>query len=314
MSIRIRPFEDRDHDANAHAFTRAFPDFPLSGDDSRRVDESRRNHVSIVAETRDTGRAVGFGDIWQDPQMNYPDKYWVSVLVEPEYQRRGIGGWVYDGLMEELSRLGAETVWACARDDRPQHLEFARSRGFHELWRNVTQRLTVEEVALSGLEEVTDRIAERGITVTTLSEEAERNPDYLRDLHHLLNLINADVPRAGYFTPVSFDEFASSRDARPSDGYFLAKQGEEYVGLSYLETTVGNPLSLEIGLTGVRREYRRRGVARALKLHTIRYASEKGFDSIETGSDSTNGPILALNESVGFQKTYAWVTFEKELS
>ena len=86
-----------------------------------------------------------------------------------------------------------------------------------------------------------------------------------------------------------------------------------YVGLSYLQAMDGDPDTLEVGLTGVRREHRRQGIAAALKFHTLSYAKERGFQAIETGSDSTNEAILALNESVGFRKTYAWVTFEKQL-
>ena len=95
MDIRIRPFEDGDHDANARAFTEVFPDFPLSAGDSRRVDASRKNRTSVVAESRRGGRAVAFGCIWQDLHMNYPGKYWIWVLVEPECQGRGIGSRVY---------------------------------------------------------------------------------------------------------------------------------------------------------------------------------------------------------------------------
>ena len=86
-----------------------------------------------------------------------------------------------------------------------------------------------------------------------------------------------------------------------------------YVGLSYLQAMDGDPDTLEVGLTGVRREHRRQGIAAALKFHTLSFAKENGFQAIETGSDSTNEAILALNESVGFRKTYAWVTFEKQL-
>lgn len=69
-----------------------------------------------------------------------------------------------------------------------------------------------------------------------------------------------------------------------------------------------------VGLTGVTRECRRQGIAKALKLHTIRYAQQHGYAAIETGANSTNHAILVLNLSVGFQKTYAWVTFEKQLN
>ena len=34
----------------ARAFSKVFPDFPLSANDSRRVDASRRNRTSVVAE------------------------------------------------------------------------------------------------------------------------------------------------------------------------------------------------------------------------------------------------------------------------
>ena len=137
-------------------------------------------------------------------------------------------------------------------------------------------------------EELTARARERGITIVTLSEEVRRNPDYLRCLHQLHNLIQMDVPRAGYFTPVGYDEFADEfrRGTHLPDGYFIAKSGQRYVGLSYLQAMDGDPDTLEVGLTGVRREYRRRGIAAALKFHTLSFAKENGFQAIETGSDS----------------------------
>lgn len=316
VNIQIRSFEDSDHEVSSRFFSTVFPDFPITGNDSRRVRASRRNLVSVVAQTVATRNAVGFGDIWQDSHMNYPGKYWVWVLVDSEYQRRGIGARIYDCLLKELSRHGAETVWANARDDYPQHLRFVQRRGFQELWRNITQRLSIAEADLSGIQEITVQAREQGTAIVTLLEESQENPEYLRDLCELHNLIEADVPRAGYFTPLTFDEFVDdfSRGTHLLDGYFLAKHGDKYVGLSYLQTTDGDPRILEIGLTGIRQEYRRQGIARMLKLHTIRYAKKRGFDAIETGSDSSNEAILTLNESVGFRKTYAWVTFEKQLA
>ena len=315
MDIRTRAFLDGDHEANARAFSNAFPDFPVTANNSRRVDASRKNRTSVVAESRHTGCAVTFGSIWQDLHMNYSGKYWIWVLVEPECQGKGIGSRVYDHLMEELSKVGAVTAWAHARDDRPRHLDFVRRRGFRELWRNVSQRLCLGEVDLGRKEGLTAMAGDHGITIVTLSEETRRNPDYLRCLHELCNLIEIDVPRAGYFTPVSFGEFVEEfrRGTHLPDGYFIAKRGERYVGLSYLGPMDGDPETLEVGLTGVRQEYRRQGIAAALKFHTLSYANEHVFLAIETGSDSKNEPILALNESVEFRRAYAWVTFEKQL-
>ncbi len=50
LDIRTRAFLDGDHEANARAFSNAFPDFPVTANNSRRVDASRKNRTSIVAE------------------------------------------------------------------------------------------------------------------------------------------------------------------------------------------------------------------------------------------------------------------------
>ena len=65
MDIRIRPFEERDHEVAASAFNRVFPDIPLTAQDSRNRDAFRRDLVSVTAETPGEGRAVGFADLWR---------------------------------------------------------------------------------------------------------------------------------------------------------------------------------------------------------------------------------------------------------
>ena len=248
--------------------------------------------------------------------MNHPGKFWVWALVDPEFQGRGVARRLSGWLARELSRLGARTVWANARDDRPGDLRFLESRGFREIWRNVCQRLNVEETDLSRIDDAMEHARGQGIAIVTLAEESARNPDYLRDLCDLHNLVEADVPRAGYFTPAPYQEFADdfAREGVLPDAYFLAKDGDRWVGVSYLTKMDGDPHTLEVGLTGVRREYRRRGIATALKLRTIGFARNHGYHAIETGNDSTNQPILALNRSVGFKRTYAWVSYEKDFS
>jgi GNAT superfamily N-acetyltransferase len=55
------------------------------------------------------------------------------------------------------------------------------------------------------------------------------------------------------------------------------------------------------GLTGVRRAFRRRGVARALKLHQIAAAKELGLAQLVTESEETNEPMRRLNEALGYR-------------
>jgi GNAT superfamily N-acetyltransferase len=114
-----------------------------------------------------------------------------------------------------------------------------------------------------------------------------------------------------------WEEFVSkhdSTDAMP-DAFFIAKHGQEYVGLSYLSPRQSDPNLDEQGiiqqsLTGVRAEYRRQRIALALKVKTISYARDHGFRRIFTNSG--NPAMKALNKKLGFQSG-PWLVFRKEL-
>ncbi len=50
-----------------------------------------------------------------------------------------------------------------------------------------------------------------------------------------------------------------------------------------------------------------------LKLKVIAYAKAHGYTLIKTWNASTNSPILALNEKLGFRRQPAWIEYAKIL-
>lgn len=54
-------------------------------------------------------------------------------------------------------------------------------------------------------------------------------------------------------------------------------------------------------LGGVRRDHRRRGLARALLERQHTWVEERGYESIETGAIKSNQAMLMLNLSAGFE-------------
>jgi GNAT superfamily N-acetyltransferase len=93
---------------------------------------------------------------------------------------------------------------------------------------------------------------------------------------------------------------------------FVAKEGDLYVGSSsLLESGVAGVI--DQGFTVVRPDYRGRGIAQAVKVHTAMYAKSRGMRFIRTFNDSDNSPMLAVNRKIGFVKKAEWITFEKGL-
>jgi RimJ/RimL family protein N-acetyltransferase len=97
-----------------------------------------------------------------------------------------------------------------------------------------------------------------------------------------------------------------------AEGYFLALDNGQYVGLSTLWASQGVP-DLYTGLTGTLRSHRRRGIALALKLSAIDYARSIGTPRIRTWNATGNEGMLAINEALGFVKQPAWIEYALEL-
>ena len=66
-------------------------------------------------------------------------------------------------------------------------------------------------------------------------------------------------------------------------------------------------------LTGTLPEYRGRGLARAAKVATIRWAAESGLRFLVTSNDDQNAPMLALNERLGYEPRTTIVELKKTL-
>jgi GNAT superfamily N-acetyltransferase len=84
------------------------------------------------------------------------------------------------------------------------------------------------------------------------------------------------------------------------DALFIAKRGDEYVGVSDVSLFEALPGALTQGFTGVRREYRRRGLATALKVREVLYAQSHGYQIVQAFNKSEQRAIRALNEKLGF--------------
>ncbi len=64
----------------------------------------------------------------------------------------------------------------------------------------------------------------------------------------------------------------------------------------------------EDGLTAVRRDWRRRGLARALKQRKLAWAAENGIREIVTWTQQGNDGMRMLNEELGYEYRHVSLT------
>ena len=132
------------------------------------------------------------------------------------------------------------------------------------------------------------QIQAQGIVIKTLAELAV-DPERDAKLHALNYELFQDVPSSEPATPVPLEHFIEHTVQNPTtlpDAYFVAVHDGEYVGMSSLWANLTDPSVLYTGLTGIRRAYRRRGIALALKLRAIAYAQARGVATVKTSNES----------------------------
>src|SRR2546422_2434774 len=320
LSLGFRKFQPSNYERLVSISNANYPDYPISVRERRSRDETmaQTKHFLQRFECIDLeqDQIVGFGEVFNLPGMFHRGKFMVNILVAPERQGTGIGRAIYNRINDELVNLNAILVWAMSKEDLPRRIEFFRRRGFVEKSRSWESRLdlTIADTAKFG--GYVEKALKEGITFTTLAEERLRGQDSLRKIHELVQLITADMPREATFTPLTFEQWETFSLKNPQlipEGYFIAKEGQTYVGMSNVHRIDTEPRVLNQDDTGVIRECRGRGIAMALKLKVIEFGKKNGYGTIKTWNDSSNASMLAVNTKLGFKRQVGWVMMEKIL-
>ncbi|MBB6097481.1 GNAT superfamily N-acetyltransferase [Deinobacterium chartae] len=314
--VTIRPFEERDYVAALELNRRVYPDYERSLESWRRDDETRRkdlHHARFVAEQG--GRIVGMAETGHSEGMYHPRRFGLDLMVDPDCQSRGIGRALYARILENLAPFDPLSIRSGAREDYTKLVQFFRSRGYQEIMRAWESRLDVPAFDFAPWGDWEAPLREHGVEIRTLRELMAEDPEHRRKLYELDEACSADVPHPEPRTPISFERFEQhifeSPDLIP-EAFLVAVAGGEYVALSTLWKGKDDR-DIHNGLTGTRREWRRKGIALALKLRNVRWAQQHGVPTIKTWNESNNRAMLGINERMGFVKQPAWITFSLHL-
>jgi len=248
-------------------------------------------------------------------QTIYLPKYQLFVVTDPRWLELGVGDLLLERLTSDLREANAVTVSCREYASQTDLLAFLKQRGFTEVARVLDLRLEVAGADVSRFLPKVEKVKDGGIVITSLAEERIRDPRCVEKLYELTTSLHEDDPGRAPFAPPAYH----AREAllwleMPyvlPDGYFIARHGDLYVGISDVSLFEAVPGGVTQGFTGVRREYRRQGIATALKVSAIEYARRQSYRIIQTFNRPVQSAVLALNQKLGFQVLSSNVTLEK---
>ncbi len=262
-----------------------------------------------IAQTAD-GMIVGCVELWNTaPYVGC----WIWACVHPAFRGQGIGTALMDWA-EQRARVARDRAPAGTRivleattsSGHQPSIELLSERGFGEVRRRVSM---VRDLA----GDLPAPVWPAGITAGTMQ------PGQELALYRAKNQTFRD--HWGHVEVPEQDGFARWQHRRLNDSnydpalWFLALDGDEIAGFALCQLrTSEDPAMGWVNSLGVRRPWRRRGVAKALLYHSFGALRRRGQTSI--GLDVDAGSLTGatrLYEQAGMRAIRQTIFFEKEL-
>ena len=213
-----------------------------------------------------------------------------SLFVLRSARHQGVGGALYRCISRHAVELGREELETIAYADDPDSGGFAAKHGFRVVYRAPSLRLTLADCPRP------DVHLPHGLTLSSLAEQPDLGIGVWETAHEAF----PDIPYDGdtAMQVGTYEEFkarflAGSRFI--PEATFVALAGDEVVGygqLCWMNRAEG------IGdheMLAVRRGWRGRGVAQALKAAQIAWAIDHGLSEIRTNNEERNTAVRAVN-------------------
>ncbi|WP_326691422.1 MULTISPECIES: GNAT family N-acetyltransferase [unclassified Streptomyces] len=267
---------------------------------------SQRLRWLVAEEAEDAdGTLTGCADAGLVAGSTKPGQAFLHTAVLPDAAGAGAGSALAAAGEAYLTALRARRVHAWVTDT-PRACGFAERRGYV---RSRLARFLGLDLRHATLPEVPGTLPDGLALCTAADLGKDLRPLYEADIE-----CSADEPGDVSTGTMPYEEWLRLNWQRPDwdpelSGVVMA--GDEVAAYSVAQTDgIDRYWS---GMTGTRRAYRGRGLARLAKVAALRRARAAGYAHAFTGNDATNAPMLAVNRRLGYTEAGAEWRYVKEL-
>ncbi|MFB6818950.1 GNAT family N-acetyltransferase [Streptomyces sp. NPDC056347] len=244
----------------------------------------------LVAE--EDGELIGTAQVGLAHDSPEPGQGFCNTYTRPDRTGRGAGGLLVRAAEEHLAREGATSVYAWVLDT-PSDRAFAEKRGYTPSRPAHFLHLDLAGGPLPPRQEVP-----AGVELRTGADFA----DDPRPLFEADAETTADEPSD---IPAELSDYEdwlrhTWRDPGLDHGLTSVAVVDGKVAAFSAARTDGLTRYMS-GMTGTRRAYRGRGLAKLVKNDSLHRARAAGYTDAYTGNDAENGPMLAVNRWFGYE-------------
>jgi RimJ/RimL family protein N-acetyltransferase len=319
--IELKPSEMAEEDWKLYLDSRERIHFELDPNDPSPSHESRRSYMlsphpdyelSWWQAKTDSGEVVGMGGVWwaRESAPNYEgekDTAYADMILEEEFTNEKSQTDFLSCLVRKANQLGKQKL---VIETRTEHqYSFFEAFGCGIVSKRATHRLLLSDVDLQMIARWRRDGSKRTpkVRIEQFSSVPEQNLEEYCKLY-------TETWNQAPLEDASPEMIVTPENRRKMESYFQS-QGEIWTtmisrepdgaisGLTEIWYQREKWHLIEQGLTGVSRQYRKRGLGKWLKAEMLTYAMNEYPRAlvVETGNADANAPMLSINQRMGFK-------------
>ncbi len=243
-----------------------------------------------------------------------------AIDLDPSCNHKGYRELLYNKMIEEVEKFNCNKLLTSIYD-HPNYKENQKlliKKEFKLVQTNREYSCDIRKVDTKQYQPLIKKLESEGIYFYDSKEEMLDWPNHYKKLEELEWTYAQDfpIPKGIKHTRVPFNQFMKHCLDFYKNSYgadIVAVKNEQYIGSTDIEVyPKAEPHKGWTGGLGVLKEFRRKGIATALKIKAIEVLLKKGVTEVRTDNEENN-PMYKINVELGFKPVPFSLEYMKEI-
>ena len=243
-----------------------------------------------------------------------------NIVLDPQYQNNGYRELLYQEMFKEIQFFKCNKLYSNIYDhpNYKSHENFLISHKFKLAQKNREYFCDITKVDVKKYRPLIHKLESDGIEFYDSRDQMLNFPNHFRKLEELEWIVEQDIPQPIGFKPcrTPFKQWKKVILNFYQNSYgvdIVAVKEGKYIGSTDIEVySKSEPQKGWTNGLGVIRDFRRRGIATALKIKAIEALLKKGVTELRTDNEENN-PMYKINVALGFKSAPFSLEFMKEI-
>ena len=231
-----------------------------------------------------------------------------NIVLDPKYNNNGYREILYQEMLKKIKKFDSNKLYSNVYDhaNYRKHQKLLIKYNFKLVQTNREYSCDIRLINTDKYQPLINKLESEGIKFYDSRDEMKEFPNHYEKLEELIWTYDQDIPHPEeiIMTRPPFEEIMKEQIDFEENCYgveIVAVKDGQYIASTDIEVLPkAEPHKGWTGGLGVIREFRRQGIATALKIKAIEILLKKGITELRTDNEENN-PMYKINVALGFK-------------